>query len=273
MIGSQIVLDGISFVGAAEGDVAAVITCRTGGASEGPFSSLNLSTSVGDDDARVAENRRRATRALGIGAGGVAFARQAHGTDALDVVGGAGGDCPLGAGDILVTGPEGPTLAIQVADCLAIVIADRRTGARGAAHAGWRGTVDGVAEALLSAMTERHGTQAVDCWAFLSPCIGPCCYRIGSDVDHPLKHHPSPGRYILKPDGDQQALDLRAENAARLIACGAPPESIFGSDLCTACREDLFFSHVRDRGRSGRMWVLIGRRWEHGGRMVADLLR
>lgn len=237
------------------GGAEVVVTCRRGGVSEGPYASLNLSLAVLDDDACVIENRRRVIEALG---GPVAFARQVHGTDVLRVDPGVSClESSLGEADAMVTSAEGPALAIQVADCQAVLVHDLRTGARGAAHSGWRGAAAGMALRLLEAMGRHFGTRPEDCAAFLSPCIGPCCYYIPQEAEHPLKQPPGSGRYLLKPDGDGHALDLTAENAAQLAEAGVPRRGIMEAGLCTSCRPDLFYSHVRDGARTGRMWVIL----------------
>lgn len=233
----------------------ALVACRDGGVSEGPCASLNLSLSVGDEREHVLENRRRVIAALG---GPVAFVQQVHGTHVVEVD--AGASCletPLAEGDAMVTSADGPALAIQVADCQAVLVHDPRTGARGAAHAGWRGAEARIALRLLEAMGQRFGTQPEDCVVFLSPCIGPCCYHIPPQVEHPLKRDGAPARYLLKPHGDGHALDLTSENAAQLEGAGVRRESIVRAELCTSCRPDLFYSHVRDGARTGRMWVIL----------------
>ena len=136
----------------------AVVTTRDGGVSDGPYATLNLSLSVGDDPGRVLENRRRLARALGADPGDFVFARQVHGSG-VRIVGeadrGSGALClddAIPDTDALVTGSPGVLLAILTADCVPIVLHDPVAGVLACVHAGWRGTVARVCAATLAAM-------------------------------------------------------------------------------------------------------------------------
>src|SRR4051794_1500543 len=142
-----------------EGVVAAV-SSRHGGVSDPPYDSLNLSFAVGDDPAHVAENRRRLAGALGVPLASWVVPRQVH-AGTVTVVGapdrGRGATGPADAVpdcDALVTAEPGVALAIAVADCVPVVVLDRRRGVLGAAHAGWRGTVARVAERTVHTMMQ-----------------------------------------------------------------------------------------------------------------------
>src|SRR5512135_3872176 len=144
-------------------------TTREGGVSEGPFRSLNLSSTVGDAPERVRDNWERLRRATGL-----AFARvrQVHGCRV--VTAGAGAE-PAEEADGVTTATPGVAACVSVADCAPVLLADPRSGAVAAVHAGWRGTLARAAGEGVRALVERHGARTSDLLAVIGPCIGPCC--------------------------------------------------------------------------------------------------
>jgi polyphenol oxidase len=170
---------------AAGADVA--VTARSGGVSSGPYATLNLSLSVGDDPARVLENRHRLASALGADLGDFVFARQVHGAG-VRVVGeadrGSGAFTPDNAiedTDALVTRSPGVVLAILTADCVPIVLHDPVVGVLVCVHAGWRGTVARICAAAVAAM-ESLGSNPSDVIAGVGPAVDPARYQVGPDV-------------------------------------------------------------------------------------------
>ncbi len=156
----------------------AAVTARAGGVSSGPYATLNLSLSVGDDPGRVLENRRRLAAAFGAGPGDFVFARQVHGANVRGV-----GEAERGSGafaldnaipdvDALVTRTPGLVLAILTADCVPIVLHDPVAGVLACVHAGWRGTVARVAAAAVAAM-QTLGARPRDVIAGIGPAMGP----------------------------------------------------------------------------------------------------
>jgi polyphenol oxidase len=167
----------------------AAVTARGGGVSSGPYTSLNLSLSVGDDPARVLENRRRLAAALGASPGDFVFARQVHGAG-VRIVGqadrGSGAfalDDAVQDADALVTRAPGVVLAILTADCVPIVLHDPVAGVLACVHAGWRGTVARVCAAAVAAM-ESLGSRPSDVIAGVGPAVAPARYQVGPDVHH-----------------------------------------------------------------------------------------
>jgi polyphenol oxidase len=205
-----------------------LFTTRRGGASEGPYASLNLGLRTDDDPARVQENRDRA-RAL---AGGrrLAQGQQVHGTRV--VVDAQGVEQADGQ---VVTGTDAAAIAL-VADCLPVALA--APGAAAMVHAGWRGVAAGVLEAGIAALGPGPVSAAI------GPGIGPCCYEVGDDV-----------RAIFATSG--RTLDLKAQARRRLEAAGVA--EVHDCALCTACEPERFFSHRRDRGATGRQAGLAWR--------------
>ncbi len=243
----------------------AVFTTRLGGVSTGPWASLNLGYTVGDDPQRVGENVARLCRALGIDPRQLAAARQVHGarTVVLDRKhAGAGMVAALpaaGEGDVLLAPAQGPWPVVKLADCLAVLIADAKTGALAAVHAGWRGTAARVAARALEEMARIFRTEPRDCQVALGPCVGPCCYTVGEDVARAFAGDLA--RALRRDEQGAFRLDLALANRWQLERAGVPPEHIVHADLCTSCRADFFFSHRRDRGKTGRQAaILLGER-------------
>ena len=224
----------------APGPYEVVFTTRLGGVSEGPYSSLNLGRMTGDDGDRVEENRRRACAAVGGDSGALALNRQVHGAGVNRAV--AGGRAA--AGDALWTDERALPIAALAADCVPIALA-RADGDRPAVavvHAGWRGLLAGVVATAVSAVAKGRVAAA------LGPAVGPCCYEVGLDVAEPLRQ--CFGRRVLR--GGKADLPGAAERALREAGCA----SVERVDLCTACHPELFFSHRRDGGVTGRQGVL-----------------
>jgi len=211
------------------GTARALFTTRRGGVSGGPYDSLNLGRLTGDDDANVDTNRERLAQSLGVGWERVRWARQVHGTDV------SRGEREEADAQI-VEEPGVPAL-VFVADCLPIAIAAPTRAAM--VHAGWRPLAGGI---LTKAVAELgDGPRR----AVIGPGIGPCCYEVGDDVRErfpPEAHH---GR----------RLDLKLAARRALEAAGV--ERIDDVGLCTACHPELFFSHRRDRGVTGRQAGLV----------------
>jgi YfiH family protein len=237
--------DGVPLLRARGTGAEIAFTSRQGGVSDGSFASLNLGFATADDSGRVAENRRRALAAAGADAARAVGLRQRHGTVVVDAAAVSG--CYLDAGvrwpegDALVTGEPGLPVIAHGADCLtaALVAAD---GSRLAvAHAGWRGLVAGVLEAVA-------GRVGPDFTAFVGPGAGVCCYEVGDDVARPLRE-----RF-----GDDVVSGGRADlaTAARRALEGAGAGEVVTSGLCTICDPDRFHSHRRDGAGSGRQAVI-----------------
>lgn len=192
---------------------------------------------------------------LGVGPARVRYARQVHGAECLDAD--AGPAALVGTGDALFTRVRGRPLAVFTADCVALVVADPAGHALGVAHAGWRGTVRGVAGALVQSLVERAGARPERLRAALGPSIGPCCYEVDEPVVAPLRAaFPEAWTQWVRPGAPGKwSLDLWRANVDQLIAAGVPRAAIQSPELCTACRRDLFFSY-RKEGLAGRLGTL-----------------
>jgi YfiH family protein len=231
-------------------------TTRLGGVSAAPFDELNLGGLVGDDPARVAENWRRLEAATGL-----AFARvrQVHGARAVLA------NAPSGPGeeaDAVLSATAGLAACVSAADCVPLLLADPAGGSVAAVHAGWRGTIGRAASAGVAALAGR-GARPGDLLAALGPAIGPCCYEVSADLADRFRAELGPEAVRAGP---RPRIDLWAANRIRLVEAGMRPERIEVLARCTACEPPLFFSHRRDRGRTGRQAAFIApRRPSDGG--------
>jgi len=221
--------------------VDTAVTARSGGVSSGPYATLNLSLSVGDDPARVLENRRRLAAALRVTPGDFVFARQVHGAGVRIV-----GEADRGSGafspddaipdvDALVTTAPGLVLAVLSADCVPVVLHDPVTGVLACVHSGWRGTVARVCQAAVVAM-ESLGSRPSDILAGVGPAVAPSRYQVGADVHQAVtRAFGSAATAFLRPDSvaDHWLLDMWAANRFVLREAGVPDPRIHVTDLPT----------------------------------------
>lgn len=238
-------------------------TTRAGGVSAAPFDSLNLGGKWGDDPAHVTENRRRLAEAVG---GHPFVARQVHGTAVRRV---RPGEDPAQVArheaDGLCSDVPGLVLGVFVADCVPVLLADARTGACAAVHAGWRGTVAGILPHAVHVLSVEFGTHPQDLRVVLGPAIGPCCFEVGLEVVEAFAAAIPEGRDrgIVRPSprglADKAHVDLHAANRLLLAQAGVEPESVDGIAGCTRCDRARFFSFRRDGASTGQQMGLIGR--------------
>lgn len=247
-------------------------TDRRGGVSEGPFRWLNLSAGVGDEPDRVAQNRRLAEAALGVGPGAapVWVAEQVHGRQVLRCepqragLAGPGGWRLAGRGDALVSTVPGQAVAVLVADCAPVLLADGQDRAVAAVHAGWRGLAAGVVEAAVQALCRAAGCTPTELEAWVGPCIRGCCYEVGPEVAGAVSRALGPADladglppYLRAGRGDRFWLDVAEAAREALASAGIPPARCRVDGRCTACHPQLFFSYRRDGPRSGRMAGMV----------------
>lgn len=163
--------------------------------------------------------------------------------------------------DVAVTDDSASAIAVRVADCTPILLGDRRLGVVGAAHAGWRGTVQGAASAAVHAMRESFGSRPADLVAAIGPCLGPCCGEVGPEVPAAFRDagHPSASldRWFTPGPGDRSYLNLPLANRDQVEAAGVPGAQIHVANLCTKTFAGVFHSYRAARERAGRMVGII----------------
>jgi len=228
----------------APANVCAVSTTRSGGVSTGAYSTMNLARSGHDDAAARAENRRRFERFLP--ASPVPLS-QVHGA-AVAVLQRTTTATPTA--DAAVTRERGVVCSVLTADCMPVLLTDRKGSAVGIAHAGWRGLAAGVIEAAVRAIAARPG----DLIAYLGPGIGPGRYEVGDDVRRTfVERDAAAARAFAAKGGGKYLADLYALARMRLAAAGIA--EVHGGGFCTAS-DERFFSFRRDR-TTGRMASLV----------------
>lgn len=230
---------------------------RQGGVSAAPWGSLNLGGNVGDDPMAVRENHLRMYAALGVNDRRVCTVWQVHSADIVYASGPVPGRRWLAAADGLITDQPDTPLAMRFADCTPILACDPRRGAVGMAHAGWRGTVQGVAARLVQAMSEAFGSRPADLIAAIGPSIGPSDYQVGEEVVEAVERYfgATDGLITRNPADGTAYLDLWAANRRDLERAGVTEIEVAG--LSTAQCTDEFFSHRAERGRTGRFGAVI----------------
>lgn len=260
------------------GRARVAFSTREGGVSEGSYRSLNLGILTDDDPERVSENRRRLAARVGVDPGCVAMGWQVHGSDMLEWTeppargGYASPGAELDRVDGHATSTRGLGLLVLAADCLPVALASPERVA--IVHCGWRGLAAGILERALQGFEAKPA-------AAIGPGIGACCYEVGPEVlsafegagAAPAASVPSAARagsapagarsHAARPEAAQPSvapvghLDLRAIARSKLHAAGV--SRIEDVNLCTSCREDLFFSHRRDGAGTGRQGALAWR--------------
>jgi YfiH family protein len=240
-------------------NVAHGIFTRHGGVSPEPYASLNMSVSTGDAPGNVRQNVALGFGALERDPATCADLWQVHSARVIVADEPNGPRGHLGQADALISDRPEVSLLLRFADCVPVLIYDRRRPAVAVVHAGWRGALQKVSKAAVQAMTERYGSRPADLVAGVGPGIGPCHYAVGPDVVAQTRQafNGTAERLLVARDGGYY-LDLWAANRAGLEEAGV--EQIEVAEICTLCHSDDFFSHRATGGMTGRFGGLIGLR-------------
>ena len=234
-------------------------TTRFGGVSTGTQASLNLAHGRGDSMENVQTNIRILTDALGMDDKKLVLTYQTHSDVVRPVTeADANGLChrDYPKCDGLVTATPGVGLLVFTADCTPILLHDPVTGAVGAVHAGWRGTVQSIAARAVEAMCRNYGAKPADIRAAIGPNIGFCHFETDGDVPEAMRAaFGSAVEPFICTKGEKFHLDLKAINAMVLQSAGV--EQIEISDACTVCTPDRFWSHRVTRGERGSQGAMI----------------
>lgn len=220
---------------------------REGGTSGGVYASLNCGFSGDDGEAAVLANRAAAMELLGVPASSLTTAKQVHGVAVLEVTEPSPGRSVVEA-DALLTDRPGITLGVLSADCAPVLIADPEAGVIGAAHAGWRGALQGVVDTLVQAMTLKGG-DAGRMIAAVGPCIAKASYEVGPDMRAAFEESDPESLSLFEavPASDRHHFDLKAYVLSRLARLGVDNRLAMPED--THDDERRFFSARRSRNR------------------------
>ena len=245
----------------AQAQVPHAFSTRLGGVSAAPFDTLNLAHpgavetgGPADDPAGITHNYERLLAAVGCEQHAQAWVHQVHGRQVAPVDESNVHKHP--EADSLITCRPGIALSVRVADCVPVLIAARSGAVVAAAHAGWRGIVAGVVPATVNAMVDDYDLRAGDLVAAVGPCISAAHYEVGPEVVQAFRDADL-GATILERTGSKPHVDLAGAVAAQLTAAGLDPSRIDRSTCCTYRDADLFYSHRRDAGVTGRMAAVI----------------
>jgi len=229
---------------------------RPGGVSPDPWGSLNVGATVGDDLARVRQNRSLSFQALGCEPESIFDVWQVHSADVVCASAPRPVDEAYRQADIILTDKPDVTLFMRFADCVPILLHDPRNGIIGVAHAGWMGTLRDVAHATVEAMKKNYGSKPADIVAGIGPSIGPDHYEIGADVIlQVMQKHGDEADSVLKSHHGKIHFNLWESNRLALERAGVGHVEI--AEICTACHTEDWFSHRAERGRTGRFGALI----------------
>ncbi|WP_135546892.1 peptidoglycan editing factor PgeF [Paenibacillus cymbidii] len=253
-------------------ELTAGFTTRRGGFSAEPFAQLNCGLHVNDETNVVIANRRLVAEQTGIPFADWVYGEQVHGRSVAVVTSADRGkgtvsrEDALADTDAFATNERGLGLAAMYADCVPLYFVDPVHHAVGLAHAGWKGTMQRIAEATVQAMSGAFGSVPGDLYAAIGPSVGVCCYEVDDAVMENMV--PLIESFGLSDDSaafitlgsGKYKLNLQECNRQIMIKAGILPHRIEISKWCTSCNVDRFFSHRKEQGRTGRMIAWIG--WE-----------
>jgi polyphenol oxidase len=231
---------------------------RHGGVSPAAESSFDLGQAPLAISGTTRDNRRRFISALHVEGMNLTTLRQAHSDKFIIIREKRGQGNPL-EGDALVTNVKKAALAVVIADCFPILVADPVTRVIAAIHAGWRGILARIVEKTIAGMRHSYGIRESDLIIAIGPGIRSCCFEVGHEVIELFEKDYS-GESFAKPHSDHPGkwlLDLRAALDAQFSSRGINKENVYDLEICTCCNTQEFFSHRSEGNRAGRMMAVI----------------
>ena len=224
---------------------------------------LRLVPAAGSEP-RTADGWARAARSVGADVAQIMRIKQVHGREVRVL---RRGELP---GDAATARPEADAqvsndpdvvLAVQVADCVPVLMTDPHRGVAAAVHAGWRGTAAGVAAATVAAAVRAFGCDPADLLAAIGPAIGVCCYQVGDELidafiaSGTAPHHVE--RWFQRDAAGRLRLDLWSANRDQLVEAGVRADRVFTARLCTQTHSSILDSYRVEGVNAGRMAGLI----------------
>jgi polyphenol oxidase len=224
---------------------------RLGGVSAGPYRSLNFSVAVGDAEENVRANLERAAAPLGVVPRRIYYLSQVHGREVVALTGSESRAAVLELrGDALVASAPDLACGVRSADCVPILIADRRNGGVAAIHAGWRGVVAGVVPAAVRLLgTRGHAPELV---AAIGPHISSSAFEVSPEIADEIAGACGDASIVDRSRGARPYVDLRRAVRRQLIEAGLDDSSVDDVLGCTVGEPERFFSYRRDGQKSGR---------------------
>lgn len=232
---------------------------RLGGVSTGYCSTMNISTTRGDDPKAIEENKRRLATAIGVDADSFTYTNQTHTTNVAVVEPKDRGRRFLET-DGLVTNVPGICLVTFYADCVPLYFVDPVKKAIGLSHSGWRGTVHKMGKVTVETMRDAYGTRPEDVIAAIGPSICQDCYEVSEEVIEQFRNNFEKSLwselFYQKENGKYQ-LNLWKANQVVLMEAGIKKEHIAVTNVCTHCNPDIFFSHRTTGDQRGNLSALL----------------
>jgi len=238
-------------------------TTRQGGVSQGIYNNLNTSLIKEDLRENVLENLKRVCSAVGIDFQKLVFSDQVHGDEIRivtekDLGKGITQDSDIKMVDALITNVPGVPMITFYADCVPVFILDPVNKAIGLAHSGWKGTTLKIAVRTIEKMQQAYGTKPQDCLVGIGPSIEMKCFEIKEDAAVLFQQgFDYWEKFLIKKDEEHYTADLWLAVKLMLMEAGVQEQNITTSGLCTYCNEELFFSHRRDKGRTGSLSAIM----------------
>lgn len=242
------------------------ISTRFGGVSTGIYASMNLSFTRGDEEAAVRENFRRFCGALEVNPENVVIAAQTHSTNVINVTAadrGSGITRPREYTDVdgLITDEPDVVLCTQYADCVPLLFVDPVRRVVAASHAGWRGTLAGIARVTVERMASDYGCDPADILVGIAPSIGPCCFEVDMPVAESFFAAERLADDCIWMTGNGKFnIDLWLFNRHVLVKAGVKEENITTTDVCTRCHPEALWSHRYTGKQRGSMAAMIALR-------------
>ena len=231
---------------------------RLGGVSKGCWSTMNISTTRGDDPAAIEENTKRIARAIGVRPENMVFTHQTHTTNVAVAEGKDRGRRFLET-DGLVCNTPGICLVTFYADCVPLYFLDPVRKAVGLSHSGWRGTVNKMGKKTVEKMAEAFGSRPSDIIAAVGPSICQDCYEVSEDVAQQfIQQFQGAGTQLCAPAAlGKYQLNLWKANELVLLEAGILKEHLAVTNLCTCCNPKLLFSHRASHGKRGNFGAFV----------------
>lgn len=238
-------------------------TTKLGGVSEGEWASLNLGFNRGDTQENVLSNYKIVCEFLGVPLESLVLSRQVHETYIQEVTGEDAGNGIYDTNkwesvDGIYTKERGLTLVTHYADCVPLFFYAPKYGMIGMAHAGWRGTVHGIAKKMIEIWHNKHQIPLEDIEVGIGPSIGPCCFEVHEDVANVFIEKFGSAHFIVKNTQDNKYhIDLWECNRFVLISAGIKDSHIVKAEICTCCHNDIFYSHRKTEGKRGTLGAFM----------------
>lgn len=255
----------LKFPGQAERDDQPIagFSTRRNGVSQTPFSSLNLGFHVPDDEKDVLANRQILADDIGQPLSKWVVGEQIHGSSLVKITskdqgrGTTDHHDAIPAVDGLYTDDRSVLLTALYADCVPLYFYAPKENRVGLAHAGWKGTTKNIAGEMMEAW-KQDGIKPEDIYVAIGPSIGKCCYEVNDSViDHVKALCLNTDSLFEQTSNEKYQLDLKSVNRELLLKAGVQRSHLSISHYCTSC-SNLFFSHRRENGKTGRMMAYIG---------------